>query len=157
LIFNHCAHEVEGSVQTGVDNIQTTRPDRALSIAQIATGVGIILFWTLFFAVGLAPAAPAPCYFAFEHSFPLPDTFLAIGLMVSAVNTLKNGSWGRSGSLVCAGGLLFLGIVDFAFSVQNGGYTGPLIEALQSGLISGWCVLLAIWIISAYAPRSVTA
>jgi len=46
---------------------------KAVARAQLATGFGIIVFWILFFTVGLAPANPPVCYFAFEHAFPLPE------------------------------------------------------------------------------------
>jgi hypothetical protein len=54
---------------------------KAVARAQLATGFGIIVFWVLFFTVGLAPLNPPVCYFAFEHAFPLPDAVLAIGLL----------------------------------------------------------------------------
>ena len=54
---------------------------KAVARAQLATGFGIIVFWILFFTVGLAPTNPPVCYFAFEHAFPLPDAVLAIGLL----------------------------------------------------------------------------
>ena len=120
---------------------------RLQSWALLATGLGIIAFWGLFFTVGLAPVDPPPCYFAFEHSFPVPDLTLAVGLIASGVNILTKATWGGNVSLVCAGGLLFLGLIDLSFGLQNGGFTGPFLEALQSGLISAWCIILGIWII----------
>ena len=121
---------------------------QTLAIAQIATGIGIVIFWLLFFTVGMAPASPAPCYFPFEHSFPPPDAILAGALVASGVNSLNDGTWGRGLSLACAGGLLFLGLIDFSFAAQNGGFSGPTVEVLQSGIISLWCVGLGVWIIA---------
>jgi len=121
----------------------------ALSIAQIATGLGILAFWSLFFTVGMAPAQPLRCFFAFEHAFPLPDTTLAVALVASGVNLLKGGAWGRDVSLACSGGLLFLGLVDLSFAAQNGVFAGPLADALQWGLISLWCSVLGLWILAA--------
>lgn len=123
---------------------------RVLSIIQIATGATILVFWVLFFTVGLAPAKPPACYFAFEHAFPLPDTMLAIALMASGANVLAGGTWGRGVSLTCAGGLLFLGILDLSFTMQNGGFSGPVGEALQSGIISLGCVAVGLWIVAVH-------
>ena len=130
---------------------------RALSITQIATGIAILVFWLLFFTVGMAPAKPPPCYFAFEHAFPLPDTILAVGLIASGVNVLKGGIWGHGGSLACAGGLLFLGVLDLSFTAQNGGFSGPIIEAMQSGIITLWCVGVGLWIVAVYGTSFRTA
>jgi hypothetical protein len=100
----------------------------------------------------LAPQNPPPCFFAFEHAFPLPDSILAAGLLASGFNILRGGTWGYAVSLVAAGGLLFLGVIDFSFTAQNGGFRGPLLETLQSALISLWCIVLGIWLF--YANRS---
>ena len=73
----------------------------ALSITQIGTVIGFLVFWLLFF-------------------------------------------------------ILFLGVLDFSFTAQNGGFTGPLGAALQSGLITVWCVAVG-WIIAVHGmgPRAI--
>jgi hypothetical protein len=127
----------------------TSDREKILALLQIATGVGILAFWLLFFTVGLAPAKPPACYFAFEHAFPLSDTILALALLASGRDILRGGWWGRKVSLVCAGGLLFLGIIDFSFTAQNGGFTGAIVDAMQSAIISLWCIVLALLLITA--------
>lgn len=110
---------------------------------QIATGIGLILFWSLFFTVGLAPENPPPGYFTFEHSFPLPDLLLALALFRAAAllssTEPHRQAWGRSLSLLCAGALLFLGVLDFSFNLQNGLYTTSLGEGALSAAIQLWC------------------
>lgn len=124
--------------------------ERAQSAGQIATGVGILIFWGLFFTVGLAPDKPPPCYFAYEHAFPLPDTILAIGLIAGGINALTSQTWGRDVSLACGGGLMFLGVLDLSFSWQNGMFAGPIVEALLAVAISGWCAGFGLWIIATH-------
>lgn len=131
---------------------KSTRQRNALSIVQIVTGIGILAFWLLFFSVGMEPAQQPPCYLAFEHAFPLPDMILAIALLTSAANVLKGGNWGLRLSLACAGGLLFLGLVDFSFRAENGAFSGPIIDGLQSLFIPLWCVAAGLWIF-ARTPR----
>ena len=117
---------------------------QALTIAQIVTGIGIATFWGLFFTIGMAPAAPPVCYFAYEHAFPPPDLILAAALIASGVDLLRGGDWGLSLSLACAGGLMFLGVLDLSFSAQNGGFAGPVGEALQAAIIPLWCIGLGL-------------
>lgn len=119
-----------------------------LAGAQIATGSGIAVFWLIFFTMGIPMQNPPACYLAFEHAFPLPDSALAISLVISAFDIQKGGHWGRKLSLCCAGGLLFLGLVDISFSLQNGVLSAPLPEVLVSGSISLWCIALGLWIIA---------
>jgi hypothetical protein len=129
----------------------------ALSIAQIATGIAILVFWLLFFTVGMAPAQPPPCYFAYEHAFPLPDSILAIALVTSGANAIKGGTWGPCLSFACAGGLLFLGLLDFSFRAQNGAFSGPIFEVLQSLIIPLWCVAVGLLIFAIYGTRTATS
>lgn len=119
---------------------------KKISYLSIITGVGIILFWIAFFTVGLAPENATPCYFAYEHSFPLPDAVLSLGLIVFGVLALKrekNAIW----LLVPSGGLIFLGLVDFAFNLQNGMYLVSLSDGIMNAFINTWCVVLGTGII----------
>ncbi len=119
---------------------------KAAAILQIATGLGIAAFWLLFFTVGIVPANPPACYFAFEHSFPPPDLILATALITSALTVLRGGTWGSSLALVCAGGLLFLGVIDLTFTAQNGGFSGAVLEVAMSLAISLWCIGFGLWL-----------
>lgn len=127
---------------------------RVLSVVQIAFGIGILAFWVLFHTVGMAPAKPPPCYFAFEHAFLPPDTILALGLIAAGWNGLNSDTWGRSLALVCAGGLLFLGVIDFTFNVQNGMYSAGLGDAIQAAVIPLACVGVGLWIVATYGRSS---
>lgn len=111
---------------------------------QLGTGIGLLVFWALFFAVGLAPRDPPPGYFQFEHSFTVPDIILALSL-------IRAGTWllgaeasrhklGWVLSLICAGALIFLGLLDISFNLQNGMYTGWWLDALLAVAINAWCI-----------------
>ena len=117
---------------------------KAVARAQLATGFGIIVFWVLFFTVGLAPLKPPVCYFAFEHAFPLPDAVLAIGLLGGGALAITGRPEGATLSLVCAGGLLFLGLLDASFNFQNGIYTSSLTDGAMAIAVNLWCIVLSI-------------
>jgi len=115
----------------------------------ILTGLGIILFWIAFFTFHLAPPDAPPCYLAFEHSFPLPDGLLAVGLITAGVLAMRGRKSARTLSLVCAGALMFLGLLDISFNLQNGIYGLGVSELISMAAINIWCVAfgaaLAIW------------
>lgn len=113
---------------------------KTIAVLELITALGIILFWVGFFTVGLAPENPPAGYFVYEHSFPLPDSILALALIVAALLLLKGKSLGRSVSLVAAGGLIFLGVVDFSFNIGNGMYAISVLDAVLNGFINLWCV-----------------
>ena len=54
---------------------------KTIAVLQLVMALGLILFWVGFFTVGMAPENPPPCYFAYEHSFPVPDIIMAIALI----------------------------------------------------------------------------
>ena len=113
---------------------------KTIAVLELLTGIGLILFWIGFFTIGLAPENPPPCYFAYEHSFPLPDIILSIAMLASGILLLKNKESGRTISLVCSGGLMFLGILDFSFNIQNGIYMTSTVDLILNAFINVWCV-----------------
>ena len=125
---------------------------KMIACFEIATGLGILVFWILFFSVGLAPAHPPPGYFAFEHSFVLADSMLAVSLLAAGSLGLKGRPIGRILSFMCAGGLIFLGLVDFSFNVRNGIYIGDFLDGVVAAAINIWCVSFGITTAVALGP-----
>jgi hypothetical protein len=116
---------------------------KTIARLQIATGVGLIAFWIAFFTIGLAPANPPPGYFEFEHSFTVPDLILAAGLIAAGLGWMGPASGhGRAQtlSLLCAGALMFLGLLDISFNLRSGMYTAGLGDALGALAINAWCL-----------------
>jgi len=110
-----------------------------IAALEITTASGIGLFWVAWFAGGLAPEDPPACYLAFERAFPLPDLVLALALLAAGLFLLKGRPAGRALSLACAGALIFLGLLDASFNLQNGLYSTPANLAMN-GCINLWCV-----------------
>jgi hypothetical protein len=107
---------------------------------EIITGLGIAVFWILFFTVGLAPAAPPACYFRFEHSLVFPDAVLG-GLLVGGGWLLATGKQlGRLLSLPAGGALFFLGIADASFNATNGIYSHDTLQIVQNVALNAWCI-----------------
>ena len=110
-----------------------------IAVLEIITGIGIILFWIGFFTVGLAPETPPEGYFVFEHSFPPPDCILAVALINAGALLLKKRDAGIVLSLVTSGGLMFLGILDASFNIQNGMYSITVLDTILNAFINLWC------------------
>ena len=113
---------------------------RLIASLEVVTSVGLILFWLAFYTVGLAPDKAPPCYYAYENSFPLPDTLLAILLLVAGERLMRSRPGGRALSLIAAGALVFLGLLDFSFNLQNGIYMTSTIDLVLNAFINIWCV-----------------
>ena len=113
---------------------------KTIAVLELLTGIGIILFWIGFFTIGLAPKNPPQCYFTYEHSFPLPDGLLAILLLVAGILLMLHNPLGSKLSLVAAGALVFLGLLDFSFNIQNGIYMTSKVDLVLNAFINVWCV-----------------
>ncbi len=113
---------------------------KALPVLAIITAAGLALFWIGFFTVGLAPENPPACYFAYEHSFPVPDIILAIVLLTGGVLTLKGNANGSRLLVAGGGALVFLGLLDICFNWQNGMYALSALDLGLNAFINLWCV-----------------
>ena len=120
------------------------KTSRSLPVLAILTGIGLLLFWVGFFTIDLAPANPPPGYFEYEHSFPLPDIILAAALIVAGTMMLRGSPRGGRIALICSGALIFLGLLDFSFNIQNGVYALSAAELLLNGSINLWCVVFGL-------------
>ncbi len=110
---------------------------------QLLTAIGLILFWTAFFTIGFENPNYPDYYIKFEHSFPLPDSFLCIVLLMAYFNRNKI-QW-KNYTLVAAGAMLFLGLCDFSFNIMNGMYSVGLSDGIMNAFINIWCVGFGAW------------
>ena len=102
-----------------------------LSVVQIIVAMGILIFWGYFFAVEHSNPLNTDIFLAYERSFPLPDILWIAALLLLSAFWLKKGNRKGIVSTIAAGGaLVFLGLVDFSFNLQQGMYTKGLFNAM---------------------------
>jgi hypothetical protein len=77
---------------------------------------------------------------------------LAAGLLAAGTMLIGGRPLGRSLSRLCAGGLMFLGLVDLTFNLLNGVYLDLLGGGLMVGAINLWCLGLGVMLAAAFAP-----
>jgi len=109
-----------------------------LAILQIILAVGIVGFWIFFFKVENKDPEKEEWYLKHEISFPLPDLgLIAVCLLVAATGLLIGERFGIFFTIVAGGGLMFLGLIDFAFNLQNGLFKTKNLDAYMSiGIVS---------------------
>jgi hypothetical protein len=104
-----------------------------LAILQIIFAVGLIGFWVYFFLVENKDPNQEECYLKHERSFPLPDIgLIAVSLLAAAIGLLTNQRLGIFFTIVAGGALMFLGLIDFSFNLQNKRFTTKDIDAYMS-------------------------
>lgn len=120
-------------------------------ILQLLTAIGLILFWAAFFTIGFENPEYPTYYTKFEHSFPLPDAFLCIVLLMAYFNR-KTDKW-KNYTFIAAGAMIFLGLCDFSFNAMNGMYTVGIADGIMNAFINIWCVGFGAW--QVYKARKV--
>lgn len=113
----------------------------------LVSAVGIAFFWIAFFTVGVAPENPPEGYFVYQHSFPLPDSFVVLSLSIGALLRIQRKDAGFDLLTAGAGGLVFLGLADMSFNALNGSYTKSIWNFFFTMIQNLWCILVGAWII----------
>jgi hypothetical protein len=92
---------------------------------QILPCIVIPLFWIQFFLVETKNPENSEVYIAFEKSFPLPEFCWAIPcFLLSAIGLLTGEKYGYLFSIAAGSVLIFIGLFDISFNLQNGVYKG---------------------------------
>lgn len=110
---------------------------------EVAAAVAIAAFWVAWFRDVHDQEWLPTGYVQHERAFVLPDAVLAVTLLASATLLVTGEPLGRSLSLVCAGMLAFLGIVDAAYFWQTG------LLARRRGGLGNAAVVTGVLVLSA--------
>lgn len=121
-----------------------------LAIFQILIALGIVGFWIGFFTGGKEKMEEVDL--VHEKTFPLPDLgWVTPTLIIAAIGLFLDLKFGYFFSAVAGSGMMFLGLIDFAFHVQNDKYKTGDSDAYFSMFIDAVNIIFgAIFIIFAY-------
>ena len=113
-----------------------------IAIFEILISVGLIGFWIYFFLFENKNPEKSEVYIGFERSFPVPDLgWVTPGLIIAAIGLLSEQKFGIFFTITSGSALLFLGLLDISFNVQNKGYTTNIGDTLMNLLINIVCVI----------------
>lgn len=132
-----------------------------IAVLMLLTAIGTLLFWVIFFADLESQrsgtlASRCDAWFAWEMSFPLADGWMVLTAILGAVGLWRMRPVGLLFGLVSGGAMVFLGLMDVLFFLQNGLYHPLTGEVAVELFIHAWTVafgLSAIAIIWKAAPH----
>lgn len=126
-----------------------------LAVLLLVTAAGIVAYWVLF-ALDVVEATGEDWYLRFERAFPVPDVATALAATAGGVGLLLGRPWGDTFGLVAAGGLVFLGLIDISFNVQNGLYRKlpGSAEMWMEAVINVWTLGLGAWLVAYLVGRA---
>ena len=94
----------------------------AFSVLLIGTAVGLIYYWIDFYIKGGVQAVDEDWYIRFEKAFAVADLWTAVCALVGAIGLLAGQTYGVIFAFVTASSLIFLGLMDVTFNIQNNLY-----------------------------------
>jgi hypothetical protein len=123
------------------------------AVLMLLTAVGTLLFWITFFADleaqrGGYLASRCDAWFAWEMSFPLADGWMAATAVLGAVGLWRMRPTGLLFGLVSGGAMVFLGLMDVLFFLQNGLYLPLVGEVAVELFIHVWTVAFGLFVIA---------
>ncbi len=119
----------------------------------LLTAVGTILFWATFFADletqrSGTLASRCDAWFSWEMSFPLADGWMAATAILGAVALWRMRPTGLLFGLVSGGAMVFLGLMDALFFLENGLYLPLTGEIVVELFIHLWTVAFGLFAIA---------
>ena len=128
--------------------------DLITGVLEIATGVGIIAFWILFYSTDMMkPKNPPEGYMSHERAFVFPDTLTSIALIAAAILLFMKNPLGGSLSLVCSGALMFLGVIDLAYNLQTKLPGSSVSGTIQTMAINIWVLGFGLFLAIRFVGR----
>jgi hypothetical protein len=93
--------------------------DIIISVLLLGTAVGLVYYWYDFFNKGSVPVIDQDWYIKFQKTFPVADIWTAVCAVIGAIGLITDNSFGPFFTLITGSSLLFLGLMDVTFNVQN--------------------------------------
>lgn len=129
--------------------------DTAFAVLLLVTAAGTVYYWVDFFLHGSLNMLEEEWYIRFERAFPVADAFMTASSLVAAIGLLLGESFGVAFSLVAGSSLIFLGLMDVTFNIDNHLYrhlrkSWPM---RSEAVINVWCVGLGVALLAAMVSR----
>jgi len=123
---------------------ETDRPKGFMVLAVILAvfAVGVVAFWITFFTSGAVSMGESQAYLEHEQSFPLADGYMATCCFVCVVGLIRKRPWALLFGLLAGSGIIFLGLMDTLYSIQQGIFAAFDAAALEAFVICGVCLIL---------------
>lgn len=118
-----------------------------IAILQILLGFGFVGFWVIFYFTEYKKPKMEECAFKHEKSFPLPDLFwITPCLFIAGIGILLGQKIGFFFSALAGSGMIFLGLIDLAYVIQNKFFTYLGIVIILIMLIGGPILIIIAWL-----------
>ena len=118
-------------------------PPAAPAVAALlaVTAAGTAAYWIAFFAAGNAlHSSETDAYVAFEHAFPAADTWMAGAAIAAGIGLVRRRPWAVLAGIAAGSALVFLGLLDVLFNLEQGLYARPSAAMAVETVINLFCL-----------------
>jgi len=114
---------------------------RAVTVLLVVTAVGTVAYWIGFFAAaGTLHSSETDAYLAFERAFPAADAWMATAALSAAVGIARRRPWAARAGIATGSALVFLGLLDVLFNVEQGLYAAASGAMAVETIINVFCL-----------------
>ncbi|GAB4334698.1 MAG: hypothetical protein Kow0099_06890 [Candidatus Abyssubacteria bacterium] len=113
-----------------------------LAIVLTLFALGTVAFWIEFFTTGSVAMSEQPCYLEHEQSFPAADGFMVVCSLLGAAGIMLRRSWGLLFGLLAGSAIIFLGLMDTLYSLQQNMFDELSPVAFEAAFINILCLTL---------------
>jgi len=129
-----------------------------VAVLMLLTAVGTLVYWIAFFADYEAQrdgylARRCNCWFLWERSFLAADAWTAALCVLGAIGLWRVRPAGLLYTLAASGSLVFLGLIDALFFLQNGLYWPLNSDVAVELFIHVWTAVLGLSAVACVWPR----
>jgi hypothetical protein len=116
------------------------------------TVVGTAAYWIGFFAGGeTLHASTTDVYGAFERAFPVADGWMAACAAAAALGLVRGRAWAAPAGIAAGSALVYLGLMDVAFDVEQGLYAQRSGAMAVEIVINVFCLSVGPFLIGWFA------
>lgn len=119
-----------------------TSPLKVVAVLLALTGLVTILYWVAYFTTGAVQSESSTVYIAFENSFPAADAWMSLCCFLGAAGLFSRREAGRQRGLLfglaAGSAMIFLGLMDVLYNLEQGMYLKMSTEMGLEVLINVW-------------------
>ena len=126
-----------------------------LSVLLIVNAIALVYYWVDFYTRGGVQVLKENWYIKFQKAFPVADIWAAACSIVCVVGLLTEQPYGLVFALIAASSIIFLGLMDVTFNIQNKLYrfVATSSEMRAELLGNAWFLGLGIALIACLSSR----
>lgn len=106
----------------------------------LVTCFATLAYWIIYFTSSGVQVRQDEVYIAFENSFPAADAWMAFCALLGAVGLWRWRSWGFLFGLLAASSMIYLGLMDVTFNLNEGIYAIGGAETAIELIINLFCL-----------------